>query len=252
MRPMSELELFSVSYSQWSEKARWALDHHGVRYQGHEYIAIFGEPALRKRLGRWTGKISVPLLLTDSGPIEDSLQIALYAEANGSSPVALFPDKHRDEILAWNDRSENAMRAGRAMLSTRVLEDPEAQREAMPPMPKVLRNLLKSPIAHLGVAYLRRKYDYGTDFESQHEVLSQTLKTLAEAMADGRPFVLGDAFTYADICMAVTLQCVRPVTDEFIRLRPATRKAWTNEALASEFGALLDWRDQLYETRRLS
>ncbi len=249
---MSGLELYSVSYSQWSEKARWALDHHGVRYQGREYMPIFGEPALRKRLGRWTGKISVPLLLTDAGPIEDSLQIALYAEANGSNPVALFPDKHRDEILEWNERSESAMRAGRAMLSTRVLEDPEAQREAMPPMPKILRNLLKAPIAHLGVAYLRRKYDYGTDFDSQRKVLRQTLETLTETLADGRPFVLGKAFTYADICMAVTLQCVRPVTDEFIRLRPATRKAWGDVGLASEFSALLDWRDQLYETRRLS
>lgn len=244
------IELIAISYSPWSEKARWALDHHGVRYDEVEYMPMLGEPALRKRLGKWTGKISVPLLIKSDGPIQDSYKIAKYAEEIGSNPTSLFPPGMHEKIAGWNEQSEMALEAGRALVSIHVLEDPAAQREAMPPMPKPLLGALKKPVAAMGVAFLRRKYGYGKATDEHRRNLRQVLSNVRGVLGDGRPFLLGDEFSYADICAAVSIHCIKPVTDEFIKLGPATRKAWTDEELASEFETLLDWRDQLYESQR--
>ncbi len=246
------IELIAISYSPWSEKARWALDHHGVRYEEVEYMPMLGEPALRKRLGKWRGKISVPMLIKADGVVHDSFRISEYAEEIGSNPTSLFPPELRDKIVGWNEQSEVALAAGRALVSANVLKDPAAQREAMPPMPKALVGALKKPVAALGVAFLRSKYGYGARAEQYSRDFEQVLENLRGVFADGRPFVTGEHFTYADICMASVLQCVRPVTDEFMKLGPATRRAWTDERLADRFEVLLDWRDQLYETQRLS
>lgn len=246
------IELLTISYSPWSEKARWALDHHGVRYQEVEYQPILGEPALRKRLGKWFGKLSVPLLLKADGAIGDSFEIARYAEEIGSSPTALFPARHVSEIKRWNAQSETAMQAGRAIVTVRTMQDPDARKEAMPPLPPALSGILRKPLTRFGAAYLRRKYQYTSAIDEQQKALTRVLLSLEEILRDGRPYVMGELFSYADVCMATALQCVRPVTDEFIKLGPATRKAWTDESLAERFTGLLDWRDQLYETHRLN
>lgn len=244
------LELFTIPYSPWSEKARWSLDHHGVTYREVEYLPVLSEPALRSRLKQWGGKVSVPILFTRDNVLRDSLQIAHYADELGSPRPELFPSAHSREILAWNERSEAALCAGRALVSERVLLDPAAKREALPPMPAPLRGLL-TPLANLGVGYLRRKYHYDAAIEDHRRSYEQVLQSLAAALDDGRSFLVGDHVTYADLCMAVSLQCVRPVTDEYIKLGPATRLAWTDDLLAGKFPSLLDWRDRLYANLRV-
>ncbi len=246
------IELLAISYSPWSEKARWALDYHGVQYSEVEYAPIVGELALRKRLGTWRGSVSVPLLLKADGHIADSFEIARYAEDIGSNPVALFPEGRAEEVAAWNRRSEAALFAGRALVTSRVMRDPVARAEAMPRMSPTLARALRLPFTAFGAVYLRRKYKYGSDEAPHQEALHKSLSALRDAMADGRPYLFGEAFSYADLTMACALQCVRPVTDEFIRLKSATRAAWVNEELATEFSSLIDWRDQVYETHRHS
>ena len=122
----------------------------------------------------------------------------------------------------------------------------------MPPLPPALAGILKRPLTFFGAAYLRRKYNYNSEVASNEAALGQVLSNLRDVLSDGRPYVLGENFSYADVCMAASMQCVRPVTDEFIKLGPATRKAWTDEALAESSSSLLEWRDQLYESQRLS
>jgi glutathione S-transferase len=244
------LELVAIDYSPWSEKARWALDYYGVPYQETPYLSMVGEFALRKRLGRWRGKISVPLLVTGDEVISDSYKITSHLEEAYGTNSSLFPPGSHEEIQSWNVQSETGLAAGRALTSERVLESPEARREALPPMPKMLVGPLAAPITRLGVAYLRRKYNFDDKVESDRIALTAMLESLKGALSDGRKYVLGDVFSYADICMAVSMQFVRPVTDEFIKLGPASRRAWTDEALAREFSDLLTWRDGIYETHR--
>jgi glutathione S-transferase len=239
--------LVSLAYSPWSQKARWALDHHHVPYRVEPYLPMLGEPLLRARLRRPFGQVTVPVLFTDDGPIADSLAIARYAERMGSG-APLFPLASLDAIERWNARSDVAMRAGRTLVTRRTLESPGAQAEALPKfIPPGARPFLRG-MAYAGARYLALKYGLSTDTSPAEEALAAELEALRAALA-GRPYLLDD-FTYADIAMAVVLQMVRPVRDAFVRLGPATRDAWTIPSLADRFADLVAWRDALYEKHR--
>jgi glutathione S-transferase len=63
------------------------------------------------------------------------------------------------------------------------------------------------------------------------------------------PYLLG-AFSYADIAMATVLQGIAPVGNGYIRLGPATRRAWTRPVLEQAYPNLIRWRDNLYLQHR--
>jgi glutathione S-transferase len=70
-----------------------------------------------------------------------------------------------------------------------------------------------------------------------------------QSLLRGRETFL-DAFSYADIAVAPALQFVAPVSDRFIHLGPASRRAWGDPELAAEFAGLVAWRDHLCESYR--
>lgn len=68
--------------------------------------------------------------------------IARHAERNGSG-TPLLPTSHLAEITRWNDRSNDALTAGRINVITRMSADREAQQEALPRfIPRALRPAL--------------------------------------------------------------------------------------------------------------
>ena len=240
--------LIAIHYSPWSEKARWALDHHHVPYTVEHYMPMLGEPMLRLRTGRLTGPIGVPVLLDGEGTLFDSFSIARHAERNGSG-TALFPAARLAEITRWNDRSNDALTAGRPLVIDRMNTDREAQQEALPRfIPGALRPTLAGA-SQLVVRFLASKYSIARDLEGAEARVSAVLDELRAAL-DGRAYLLDGELTYADIAAAVTLQMVRPVRDAFVRLGPATRACWTTPALEKRYPDLLEWRDQLYDKHR--
>src|SRR5690606_17418493 len=90
--------LVGLVYSPWTQRARWALDHHRVVYRSEPYTPLLGELALRRRLGRFRGRVSVPVLFTDAAVIDDSVAIARHAEAVGSGGPR-FADA--DAVTRW-------------------------------------------------------------------------------------------------------------------------------------------------------
>jgi glutathione S-transferase len=216
--------LVAESFAPWSEKARWALDHHGIRYDYREHVPLLGEPWLRWRLGKLTGRVSTPTLLTDAASYEDSFAIAEWAERHGSG-APLLPPGRRTRSPVWNARSEAALSAGRVRVVARIDESP-APGPVLPPTPVVLQPLL-GVATSVTVAFLRWKYDFDTDVAASGRTLGRRSRGSAPRLA-GRDHLL-EGFSYADITMAVVLQMVRPVADTFIRLEPAVREVWTND-----------------------
>lgn len=241
--------LLAIGYSPWSEKARWALDHHRIDYQEEAYTPLLGELALRARLGQWSGRISVPTLLVEDRSIADSYNIANYAEENTQGAALLFPEANRAEIALWNERSERVLAAGRTLISSRVLANEAAKREALPAMPALVKRFLYKPLAAIGGEYLSRKYQYRESLDSERLSCDEIFTQLAGAL-EGGDYLVGNSFTYADLAMAVGLQIVQPVVDGYIRLGPATRVAWTDEALLASFPGLIAWRDRIYSRHR--
>jgi glutathione S-transferase len=243
-----QTHFYGVNYSPWTERARWALDHHAIAYRYHEHVPFLGERLLRFR-GRHTGKkkVTAPLLTDRSTAYGDSFEIIAWSDRRGSSAGLI--DDH-DAARDWCDRIELGLAASRARTTGRILRDPEALNEsAMAVSPALFAPLLR-PIAAQGAKYVGRKYGANLDDESAHEqAMTELLDEIRSALG-GRASLHGNGFGAKDILAATFMQGVAPVAERYIALRPALRRAWTCEQLAREYADLVEWRDTLYAKHR--
>ncbi|MBX3225214.1 MAG: glutathione S-transferase [Labilithrix sp.] len=244
-----DLILVGEGFSPWTEKARWALDHHRLRYRYEEYTPLVSEPWLRIRANRPSGVISVPFLFDGDGlALGDSFAITREADRRGDEP-ALVPTDLLDEITTWNERSERLMRAGRAQILARTEESKEVQIESLPPhLPRAIRGVL-APTVRIATAYLRKKYAVKPVTD---EELDAELGPIRAAISDDPTRPLLGRFTLADIAIATALQAVRPHTSEPPGLLPAQREAWARPELAARWEDVLAWRDAMLERRSAS
>jgi len=241
--------LVILKISPWSERARWALDHHGLAYQTIEHAPFLGERRLRRLVGSRNERATVPVLLAEGQTLTESWDIALHADREGSG-TKLIPEEHADEVRRWNTLADQAMAAGRALVVAAMLESPAALDESVPRgVPSFLRPALR-PMGRYGMKWFGRKYGvHLADLPLHLAKMKAALQTHREALAKRSPYLLG-SFSYADIVMASTLQGVSPVDNRYIQLGPALRRAWTREELAAEYSDLVAWRDRLYAQHR--
>jgi glutathione S-transferase len=241
-------KLVALHVSPWSERARWALDHHGIEYEVVHHFPILGERRLRSLVGPAKPQATVPVLVAGGEVLSESWDIARYADRVGIGTKLLPPDRET-EIKAWVDRADQAARARRARVLAATIASPGALDENSPSyVPALLRPLLRPVARRVTMAFVR-KYDLRLDEgASQTDTTRKVLLAVREAL-DGRPFLLG-FFSYADIAVATLVQGIAPVADRFIELGPATRAAWTSPELAAEFADVVTWRDALYESQR--
>ncbi|MFP2927312.1 glutathione S-transferase family protein [Pyxidicoccus sp. 3LG] len=239
--------LYGLGYSGWTEKARWALEHHRVPHRYREHTPLLGEPALRWRTQKGV-KPSVPLLVDEDGAITGSFFIAQRAEALGQG-APLFPPDATETIARWEDTSERVLHVGRAQVVAGLAHNRKAQLESLPAfLPGWLRGLM-APSARMGASFIARKHSATSDVDAAiRDTVIPALEILRAELA-GRPY-LRDGFTYADVTAAAMLQLLRPADDRYMPLGPGTREVWTNETLAARFPDLLEWRDALYAKHR--
>ena len=243
-------ELLSLPYSPWSERARWALDARGVSYLKKTFQPLLGEPALRMRLRRFTGNVSVPVLFTDSGAFADSHEIARFANTRGTGPD-LFPKEHAAAIDALQALSDSALSAGRGLALRRVLADPAALRELVPPPLRPL-GAMSLAVARTGVKRTLSKYGAaGLASGEQQASLRHALTELRRLVPAGSgPRPLFGNLSYGDITAAQALAFVVPVTHPAYRIASASRQAFVDPDFSGEFADLVSWRDELYAALR--
>lgn len=252
--PARPLRLFGISYSPWTEKARWALEHHGIAYTFSEHTPLIDELPMRLRLRKLRGSISVPSLLTDGGPVQGSLAIARWADAHGKGARLERADE-RAAVDAWDARAERALEAGRALYSARLQSTPGALEDAVPGF---VPGFLRKTVGRIGVAFIARKYNVDYEAEAVHEAtLAEVLAAIRAALAAATSqsggalrYVVNGHFTLADLVAACAVNVVVPAGSQYVPIRPRTREAWTRTALALEFGDVISWRDALYARHR--
>lgn len=244
---MTRPTLYATYYSPWSQRARWALEHHQIQFRYREHIPMLGELALRMRAGRWRDrKASVPLLLPGDGePIMDSLAIMRWADAHGHGESL---DSESPQAAQWRDRLEPWMHALRMRVTRRLARDPEALHEAAAGGVGPWLAGPSRPVAALGARHVARKYGFDVHSDRQErEVIQAGLDALREAIGDG-PYV-GERFGAVDLMAACFLQGVEPA-DDYVRLGPATRRLWADEELSSANADLVEWRNELCRRHR--
>jgi glutathione S-transferase len=247
---MTTRTLFGLRQSPWTERARWALDHHGIAFTYHEHVPMLGEVLLRRKAR--VKKASVPLLADgDDVVVMGSFEIAKHAERTGRG-APLFPRDADTDIAHWADVAEQMTRIGRAWVLKRLVASRAAQEEALPGfIPGLLRGLM-APTSGMALRFLAKKYSVPTDVDEEVErTMRPLLEEMRKALArnNGSYLLSPSAFTFADLAMATTMHALRP-REKMEGVGPATREAWTNEALADDFADLLKWRDAIYGKHR--
>ena len=227
----------------------WTMDHAAKPYVFEEYLPQVSTPWVRLRTGKYTGPLTVPILI---GPqrlrLFDSFDIARHM-AEVAPESGLVPADRREDMEALNALSHQIIYAGRLLAITPTLTNEGALREALPPLvPDSLRTAA-TPLARRFYRYLEAKYAQpGASEQELEQSMREGLSTMRERL-DGKPYLL-DAFSYGDILLATSLQLVRPLSFEHMPLGPETASCWTRRGLAEEFSDLLAWRDGVYEAQR--
>ncbi len=239
---MAEITLVGLHYSPWTQRAQWALDHHGIRHAFEPYVPVVGEPLLRLRTRKLRDRISVPVLITPRGAVCDSIAIARHADAIGRGTK--LHDGHEAAVAHWAPIADRALEAARSLVLRAIDRSPLAQEESVSlPLPRIL----KRPTARFGTFMLGRKYDARLPEAEAEARLVDALARLRSGLSNG---YLDGGFSLADVVMAGVVQAFAPVDDRFVRLAPGTRAAWTRPALAARFADLVAWRDDLYAKHR--
>lgn len=253
MSSSSDRRLYVLKLSPWSERARWVLAHHRLPYREIEHLPFLGERRLRRVLGNPRRRVTVPVLIAGEQVLSDSWDIALYADREGAASGGrepLLAAELEADIRRWHELGETSMAAGRALTVASLLASDAALEETLPPQaPRLMRRLLR-PAARLGTRWFARKYELDLrGAEAAERTMCAALDVLRSSLQRSE-YVLG-RYSYADIIAATLLQGVSPVADRFIRLGPATRRAWTRTEVAARYSDLVRWRDRLYERHRL-
>mgnify|MGYP006194612289 CR=1 FL=1 len=239
--------LFGIRYSPWSLRSKWALDHHRVPYAYREYVPMLGAPELRVRLRDFSGRVTVPVLLTEEGALRDSLDIARWAESRARESEPLFSEP--DEVTrVWTHTAEEICDAGRVLATIAVARDPGALRDNVPGfVPGPVRPLAK-PLVTTGLAFLRRKYRFdASDADDATRRMRAALEAVGNRL-ETRPW-LGESFGWSDVAIVCALQFVQPA-EAWVKLGRSGRAAWTREELARDFADVLAWRDAVLIERR--
>lgn len=240
-------KLVTLHVSPWSERVKWAFDHHGLAYKKIEHVPMLGEPRLRRLVRGRKQLATVPIMVHGETVLVESWDITKYADSAGSGSP-LIPAEREAEIRTWNDLADETMSTGRALVMSAMLESPRALDESLPHAIPLFLRILMRPISRFGAQWFSRKYDLSLEARPAHEAkLRGTLDKLRAALRGD--YLLG-TFTYADIVMAVLLQAVKPVGNKYIKLGPATEKVWTIPEIAEKYKDLLAWRDELYAKHR--
>jgi glutathione S-transferase len=244
--------LVLMPYSPWSERARWALDHHHIAYRPIEHLPMVYEPVLRvataaiaKNAERLFIKPTVPILVHDGKLFADSLSIAEHAEEIGDG-TQLFPDAVRADVLGWVDAADKLLDSGRSRMMDRLVDADAALLETLPPPLRLLGPVAVAS-ARLGARFVRQKHADRTASAAEHEARMDAVLDRIERALDGKDYLTG-SFTFADAAIAAALDVVNVRASS--PLGEASRKVWGEPQLAKVHPRVIAWRDRVYAERR--
>lgn len=201
-------ELVTIAFSHYCEKARWALDRYDVPYRERRFMPALHFPyVIGKLAGTGAGKadrastrFSTPLLLGASRPIADSSDIVRYVDERYGNerlfgdPEAAALDAHFGLELGPHTRR---VAYWLAMGPPSVLDE-LARANVSPAQARLFRTL--RPLA-LGFVAKRLAVDEA-GYRRSLEKVRREVDRVGARIVDGRPYLLGDRISVADLSFA--------------------------------------------------
>jgi glutathione S-transferase len=200
--------LYVFAISHYCEKARWALEYLGVEHQ-LRHVAPGEHGQIAKRLG--AARSSVPYLSVGARVIQGSADIVDWADASASAErPRLTPAGNRDHAACVQIEQRIDDIAGvhvrRFYYSEAIVDCPETVRPIftrdLPFTKKLLVTAAWGKIRKLMIAGM----DLGaTQGQESRRIVAGELDWIDELLADGRPYLVGNQFSRADIAVASLL-----------------------------------------------
>jgi len=227
---MSTTKLITLYGSPWSERVRWAFAFKRLPYEKQNYRPGFDEEELKKL----TGQNQVPVLITDGKAIPDSTAILEWLEDSRPEP-ALLPRSENDRTQA-------------TLLEELALGVLGPQGRTL-----IVGRFLRSSTPDLQQAgkFFAEKYGHSAYAEEQARLTVKRVLLALKQTLNGRQYLVGDAFSRADLTTACMLMLLKPAPDDLFLL-PASNRPTHDEPLADEpaYSAVFDWRNEMYKRHR--
>ncbi|MBA2661889.1 MAG: glutathione S-transferase family protein [Bradymonadaceae bacterium] len=200
---MAENILVTISFSHFCEKARWALDHHGVDYREDDHAPIFHMLGTYPRGGGRT----VPVLVTAAGVFSDSTDILKHLDAVATdASKRLFPadESQRLEVEELEELFDKTLGpATRRLLYSRLLGEGAFMKRMLKLNGPAWQRALVGPSFPLIRSAIRRAYRINDQSaQRSRERIEEVFALVEERIADGRRYLVGDSLSAADITFA--------------------------------------------------
>jgi glutathione S-transferase len=198
--------LATFATSHFCEKARWALDWHGI-----EYDEVIWPPGLHRVLAARAGAkaTSLPLLIGAGEVVEGSGAIIDWAERNAPDRNrSLTPEAGSDETLGIEQRADKVIgiHVRRLAYAALLPRHADVVRRAMLQSAAGWHRIAGNLTWPLVWRLIMKGYDIGPDAAADsRSKLEAELDWLDGLLADGRPYLAGERFSHADLTVASLL-----------------------------------------------
>ncbi len=202
IRIVSGLRLITIPISHYCEKARWALERAGIPFSEEPHVQGVHRIAAR----RASGGVTVPVLLGEGLVLRDSREIIAWADERAPAPLRLLPSDaaERAEVQRLCARFDRVLGpAGRRLIYVHMF----GQRELALEINNHGVPAWEDRLARRGWPLLQRLISGvlgirpGIEQADERTVFAE-LDAVAELLADGRPYLLGERLTAADVTFA--------------------------------------------------
>lgn len=198
------IKLYQFCISHYCEKVRWAMDVKGVRYTPVNLLP--GQHA--RTIKRLTGdESSVPVIDHDGQVIQGSAAIVDYLDQTfPEHPLTPADPALKEQALAWEKRlDDEAGPAIRTWIYHYFLQRPKVVVPLLAAGTPFYNRILLS-LAFSRVDEIMRKWMKinQTTADTAEQTLAALVQELAEAYRE-RPFLVGDAFSRADLAAGALL-----------------------------------------------
>lgn len=198
----TKAKLIAFGISHYCEKARWALDRQGIDYE-----EIGWPPGVHIMLTKRYGAkaTTLPIMLDGEQVIQDSSAIIDWADGHAESgtrsltvPGARDIERRADDAIGVQVR--------RLLYAETLPKVPECVKPDLFRNTSTQHRMLGDVMWPITRRVMMRKYDITPTAAAESRAkLENELDRLDRQLSDGRPYMTGDRFSRADICVASLL-----------------------------------------------
>lgn len=197
-----DVTLITFGISHFCEKARWALDWHEIDYQ-----EISWPPGLHQILTKRCGaqQTTLPIVRDRDQIVQGSDAIIDWADANATDPGRQLTkegsrdiEARADEVIGWHVR--------RLAYAEMLPQFPEYAKPGLFQNTSRMHRLVGDLMWPVTRRVIMQSYGVTPTAASEsRSILEVELDWLDEKLSDGRPYLVGDEFSRADVTVASLL-----------------------------------------------